>query len=381
VGVSDEPGTGSARLAVRRVAVIGAGPGGCAAAIGLARRGYGVVVYEGRAFPRTKVCGEYISPAATGVLESLLGVEELERAGATRADRYVLQLGARAMEWRTPSSAWALSRRSLDTLLAERAAGAGVEVRQETKVRGVGYFDDRVEVTLADGEVERADVVIHADGSGRHDPAGPTPMIEHVVGHKCHLRLPGDAAGGFVGAGGVGMRAGPGAYVGTIRVEGGLSTVALVAGRKHIARHRGDADTMLGALWAGFDPAWREGDWVACGVARGGFVGPGHGRSVRVGNAAGAVDPVGGEGIGLALWAGETFAELLGEGADAERLARARAGLARAYRGRLRRRRWACRFGAGVLVRPRVLGVLWPAIGVAPGLTLGPWYRMTGKPG
>jgi 2-polyprenyl-6-methoxyphenol hydroxylase-like FAD-dependent oxidoreductase len=371
---------------LRTFAVIGAGPAGCAAAIGLADRGYRVTVYESRPFPRTKVCGEYISPAATGVLESLIGAEALERAGAVRTDRYVLQWGDRTREWRTPSAAWALSRRSLDTLLVERAAQAGVEVRQPTKVHAVRYGDERVELTLADGGVEVADAVVHADGSGRHDPAGPTPMIEGVVGHKCHLRLPesGPESGsgsGFVGAGAVGMRAGPGAYVGTIRVEGGLSTVALVAGRRHIARHRGDADAMLAALWPGFDPAWREGNWLSCGVARSKYIEPGHPHSVRLGNAAGAVDPVGGEGIGLGLWAGASFAELLGERAEEAGLARAKQELARAYRERLRWRRVSCGFGAGVLMRPSLVRALWPMLGVAPGLTIRPWYRMTGKPG
>lgn len=368
---------------MRTIAVLGAGPAGCAAAIELAKRGYAVTVFEGKAFPRTKVCGEYISPAATGVLESLLGVDTLKDAGALRADRFVLQRGERAWAWATPSAAWALSRRTLDTLLLAEAERAGAEVRQCTKVRGVRHLAGRAELVLADGEVVRADVVVHADGSGRHDPAGPTPMIEHMVGHKCHLRLPTSGRGtdsGFVESGSVGMRSGPHAYVGTIRVEEGLSTVALVAGRKHIALHRGDADSMLGALWDGYDPSWREGSWVSCGVARSRYIEPGHERSVRVGNAAGAVDPVGGEGIGLGLWAGVTFAGLLGERADAEGLRAAKRAFGVAYRRRLRWRRVACRFGAGVLMRPRVLGAAWPMLVVMPRVTIGVWYRLTGKP-
>jgi geranylgeranyl reductase family protein len=53
------------------VIVVGAGPGGCSTAIGLARRGYDVLLMEKERFPRGKVCGDGISPPALGVLERL----------------------------------------------------------------------------------------------------------------------------------------------------------------------------------------------------------------------------------------------------------------------------------------------------------------------
>jgi len=354
---------------VSRVVVIGAGAAGATCAGECARRGLETVVVEAKAFPRAKVCGEYVSPAATALLESLLGVRGLTRAGAQRVDRFVLQLGAREWVWRTPRAAWALSRRSLDELLLERARGLGARVVQPMAVREVEYAKNGVGVTLADGRVLEADVVIHADGSGRHDPAGATPTIEGVVGHKCHLRLGSPVAG-------VGMRAGRGAYVGTVTVEDGLSTVALVAGREHIRKHAGNADAMLADLWPGYDPSTREGDWMACGVARSGYLAPGHERSVRIGNAAAAVDPVGGEGIGLGLWAGVTAAGLLAE----RPVLTAQAELGRRYRARVRWRRPACRFGAWALMRPGVMRAMWPVLEAAPGLTMRPWYRMTGKP-
>jgi geranylgeranyl reductase family protein len=53
------------------VIVVGAGPGGCSTAIGLARRDYDVLLLEKERFPRGKVCGDGISPPALGVLERL----------------------------------------------------------------------------------------------------------------------------------------------------------------------------------------------------------------------------------------------------------------------------------------------------------------------
>lgn len=354
-----------------RVVIIGAGPAGSSAAFHLARSGHDVTIIERSAFPRVKVCGEFISPSATGLLEAIVPARDLLDAGARRIERLVLELGERAAEWTLPTPAWSMSRAGLDSLLLERAARVGASVLQPAGVRDVEYSSDRVDVTLADGSPLSADLVIHADGSGRHDPAGPVPCDERLVGHKCHLRVPG-------GVRGVRMRAGHGAYVGTIQVEGDLATCALVARKSRIGEVGGDADEMLRRLWPGYDGAWRTCEWKSCGVARSGYIHPGHPRSFRIGNAAGAVDPIGGEGIGLALWAGTKLARLLSVSTPLT-LALTHGELAGAYTRRLRTRLPACRAAGELLMRTGLVGLLWPLTHV-PWLVMRPWYVLTGKP-
>ena len=228
-----------------RIAIIGAGPAGGASAIHLARLGYRVTLVERKAFPRAKVCGEYISPAATEALERVVPTERLRSLGATRAGSFSLRVDDRERTWATPSEAWALSRGTLDAELAQSAQNLGVDVRLESPVRSVAYAPLGARLVLDTGTLEAA-LVIHADGLGRHDLAEPTRAAPGMLGHKCHALIPGGEVG-------VGMRAARGAYVGTVTVEGGLSTIALCA-REHLIRdHRGDADAMLGALW----PAYR----------------------------------------------------------------------------------------------------------------------------
>ena len=51
------------------VIIIGAGPAGTATAILLKKMGYQAILLEQAKFPRDKVCGEFISPAADSILK------------------------------------------------------------------------------------------------------------------------------------------------------------------------------------------------------------------------------------------------------------------------------------------------------------------------
>lgn len=372
--------------------VIGAGPAGSSAAAHLARRGWRVTIAEAKRFPRVKVCGEYISPAAAGHLESLLPKSRLVALGARRVSELVIEVDGRSASWAMPGGggdgggAWVLSRGALDTALLEVARVAGAEVLQPVRVRAVEHEGDRVIASLDGGAVVEADIVVHADGHGRLDGSGAgkgariTPSRAGVVGQKCHMRMPSGLQ-----VSGLRMRCSRGAYIGMVGVEDGMSTVALVARRAVVARFGGDADAMVGHLWRGYEAGWRCSPWLACGVAGSGYIAGSHERSFRIGNAAAAVEPVGGEGIGLALWAGAMLGGLLpgASGAlDAAALAHARVGMARAYQARVRMRRPACRLAGELLMRPWLLRALWPGLALpgVRGALIGPWYALTGKP-
>jgi flavin-dependent dehydrogenase len=360
-----------------RVAIIGGGPAGASAAIHLARSGAHATILESREFPRTKVCGEFISPAATDELESVLPASTLLKHGARQVDHFRVECGHRSAEWRTPRSAWSISRDTLDTLLLNEARRAGALIRQPCTVREVQYGAAGVTLITSNNDHLTADVVIHADGSGRHDPAGPVKPDPNLIAHKCHLRAPPGLCPGVL------MRSAPGAYVGFMEVENGLSTCALVATRERSARFAPNLDALLSHLWPAFDPAWRTSEWLSCGVPRSAYTDPGHPRSFRVGNAAAAVDPVGGEGIGLALWSGRCVAQVLARGlalgASDAALRSAQREVASLYRARLRTRLITCRATGALLIRPRLVSFLWPLVS-RPSLGLRPWYRLSGKP-
>lgn len=362
------------------ICIIGAGPAGAAAAYFLASAGLSVSVLESRPFPRVKVCGEYISPAATPILESIVPPRRLIAAGARRINRMVLEAGDHRSTWEPPSAAWSLSRGALDALLLAKAVHAGATLLQPASVRRVAYSDDRATIELSDARTLNCGLVIHADGSGRHDPAGTIPNAPGLIAHKCHLHLPDDDPGTIT------MRSCPGAYIGTIGVERGLFTCALVA-RRDLAASSTDTDALVTSLWPEFRRTWRTTVWKSCGVPRSRYTPPRHPRSLRIGNAAAAVDPVGGEGIGLALWSAAELAHHAAQLAplrtlppqgQLERLRTVEHHLRTAYSARLRLRLPACQLTSWTLMRPQLVKLLWPLAEV-PSLSFRPFYRLTGK--
>ncbi|MDX2114918.1 MAG: FAD-dependent oxidoreductase [Planctomycetota bacterium] len=354
--------------------IIGGGPAGSSAAFHLARAGRHVILLEAKPFPRIKVCGECISPAAATILEAMVPPSTLRAAGAHQVRDFVLRRGGRAHAWTMPAPTWVLSRAALDTLLLDAARAAGAIIRQPARARAVRMHDDRAQVELDSGETLAARIVVHADGQGRLDAAPPTPARPGVVGFKCHFDPgPNPVAG-------LHMHAAPGAYLGVVQVEAALATAAFVVRTELVRRAGGSGDQLLADLMPHYRPETRRSPWLTCGVARGGYQPGNHPRSFRIGNAAAAVEPVGGEGIGLALWAGSALERALshsqpGNPPDAQAI------LARAYRRRLALRSPACAAAAWTLMHDWPMRTVWPILSTPrmKSALLAPWYALLGK--
>ncbi len=160
------------------VIVVGAGPGGAAAAYHLARRGLDVLLLEKSEFPREKVCGDGLTPRAVAQLVKM-GVDTSESAGWTRnrglrvvADDTAIELDWPALQG-FPDYGLTRTRYDFDQLLAERAVAAGASLRTGVQVTAP-LFDLAGRVAGVTARVEgepvtyRAPLVVAADGvSGR----------------------------------------------------------------------------------------------------------------------------------------------------------------------------------------------------------------------
>ena len=113
--------------------VAGGGPAGTSAAITAARLGARVLLLERGRFPRHKVCGEFVSPEALGLLGSLLGgnpeAEAMLRA-APRISHARAFVAGQCAEFPLPFPAASITRFDLDAALWNAAKLAGAEDRK-----------------------------------------------------------------------------------------------------------------------------------------------------------------------------------------------------------------------------------------------------------
>ena len=144
--------------------VVGGGPAGLAVAIVAAERGLSVVVVERRDFPPDKACGEGVLPP---------GVKALERLGiASRFDRSTsfpfagirfIQEDGSSAESRMPSKGIGIRRTVLVEALARRAEELGAVLHNRCSVIGFKATSSEAAVYTSEGEIF-ARLVVAADG-------------------------------------------------------------------------------------------------------------------------------------------------------------------------------------------------------------------------
>ncbi len=155
----------------REVAVVGAGLGGLAAALCLARRGARVTVLERAPVLREVGAGLQISPNGDRVLRAL-GLDPALAAAGDRAQAVVLRSGAsgrRVARLRLPPADrahWRLMHRAdLLGLLADACRASGVEIRPGVAVARVAATDRRPVLETEGGERMAPDLLVGADGA------------------------------------------------------------------------------------------------------------------------------------------------------------------------------------------------------------------------
>jgi geranylgeranyl reductase family protein len=140
--------------------VVGAGPAGSTCAYRLAEAGASVVLLDRARFPRDKPCGGGVTGRAARLLPFTLDpvVEDV-----CTSVRMRLGYGSWIERGNGEPLVSMTQRRRLDTYLAEQAARAGADFREGTKVERVEPEHDEITV-VAGGDRLRARTLVGADG-------------------------------------------------------------------------------------------------------------------------------------------------------------------------------------------------------------------------
>lgn len=296
------------------IAIIGGGPGGSAAAISAARAGLRVVLCEKGPYGRDKVCGDGLTPRAIAALNEL----GIDHSVAHRIDglRMIAGKKQRELAWPTtdrfPNHGAVWPRQRFDNHLLDVAIAAGADVRFDAEAMPV-IEDSKVVGITVNGEVLRSSLVILATGAqgaaakmlgAVRDPDetfglairayAPTPR--HAERHlEACLSLRDEHGTPIPGYGWM-FPAGDG----TVNI--GVGALSTMKGFKKL-----NLNTLLDQYASIVRDSWSLGDYVdkprawrlpmSC-VRR-------HGQGwVAIGDAAGFVNPMNGEGIDYALESG-----------------------------------------------------------------------------
>lgn len=298
----------------RDILIIGGGPAGSAAAITAARAGLKVTLFEKGPHGRDKVCGDGLTPRAIAALNEL----RINHSVAHRIDglRMIAGKKERELSWPTtdrfPNHGAVWPRQRFDTHLIDVAIASGADVRFNSEALPL-IEDGRVIGVTSGGENFHAPMTILAAGAqgqaakmlgAERDPNEPfglairayAPTPRHAERHLEACLSLRDEHGTAVPGYGWMFPAGDG----TVNI--GVGALSTMKGFKKL-----NLNTLLDQYAALVRESWTLGDYVekprawrlpmSCTRRHG----PGW---VAVGDAAGFVNPMNGEGIDYGLESG-----------------------------------------------------------------------------
>lgn len=313
--------------------VVGGGPAGSTCALLLAYAGLAVTLVERAAFPRRKVCGEYLNSGAVAALDRIGVLDEVRRSAFALRGVRLVPPRAPAVELPFAHGALACERETLDAILLRAAVYAGATV-VHGRVEDVLRDRRRVEGVLVrneDGSLYplRARWIVGADGCGS--------AVAQRAGLTRHTwRRPRFAVGGhYAGFGDLGgfveMYVGDGAYFALNPLGRDLTNVMVVVPKTALATWSRFVDegvagkaAELGRGHRSFANARRVGARAAIGPLAHDVRAPVAAGVVLIGDAAGFLNPFTGQGVFLALTSAENAARaIVASAADRSREDRA----------------------------------------------------------
>ena len=292
------------------VAIIGAGPAGSALAIVLGRAGVRALLLDRARFPRDKPCGEGLMPAGVSVLEEI-GIALASFPTLDGVSYRVPHGGSARGEFVNGTKGRGVRRLVFDQVLAERAqATPNIDARFGCEATGLEVHSDHVLVKTAGGDIG-CKFAVGADGIhsrvARWMGWSRSPRSKRfaLVGHVEAPRHGLDRVTVTLASGSEVYTAPTGPNELLVAVLGSKSGLrqddepVREAYARHVAAAHPELTVPAGVAIHGAGPFWVRPSTVA------------DGRVFLIGDAAGFLDPLTGDGMSDALTAARRVGELI----------------------------------------------------------------------
>ena len=292
--------------AAHDVVIVGGGPGGAALGMLLASRGISTLILERSTFPRPKPCGGMLSPLGAHAVRAVFGDEALRSITVAASTGCRMFHGReRVVDYDGSDEAVFADRRDMDQRFLTAARDAGCDVVEGDAV--VAVDADRATARRASGLENRGAVLVGADGAlsvvRRAVGGARRPLRRPAFGLVADVPVDRLKDDGTRDA----CRRLPHIYFGAppwgygwIFPKGDRASVGVAGEVRKGVRFREHFNRLVAATCVAGTVGRLD--------ARGGRIpydrfdpSPGRGRVLLVGDAAGMVEPVTGEGIGFAV--------------------------------------------------------------------------------
>ena len=296
-----------------KVIIIGGGLGGLVTALHLSQKGLDVQLIEKYAFPRHKVCGEYISKEVLPYLQSL-GFDPFAYGAKDIMDFTLSTPGSRAIKTRLPLGGFGISRYCIDEKLAELSREHSTEIIQDT-VEDIAFMGDGFEVKTKGGSVYTSDLVVGSFGKRSNlDVKMKRPFIKKespFLAVKAHYK-------GDMPENAVGLHNFEGGYCGVSKVENDHINICYIADYASFKRFKNieefqqkvvSKNKFLAKMFAESEIAFEK----PLSISQISFESkaPVENHVLMCGDSAGMIHPLAGNGMSMAIRAAQMVSQLI----------------------------------------------------------------------
>ncbi|MDA1232111.1 MAG: FAD-dependent monooxygenase [Planctomycetota bacterium] len=363
--------------------VVGGGPAGSVAALGIARRGLRVLLVDRSEFPRHKLCGACLNGDAIAGLCELSLTEPFRQLGGLPLNEFRLRTGRRTLSLQLPSGV-AVTRRRFDAMLIEAAIQAGADFLPGVSLDIAAGTEDTCRHLTTSDRIDSAPLrgrsIVLASGLAA-DRRTTDPGLAVVATPASRIgagtttsQFPADYTPGTIF-----MAVGRTGYVGLTRTDGDALNIAAALDHTAVRNDspRGVCEQILAESGFPVTTEMLSGEWRGTvGLTR-------HRRTLAstrlfvIGDAAGYVEPFTGEGMAWAIRGAQAvvpFVERATETWDAGMIA----AWSRTLKRLIGRRQRSCRILAQFLRYPAMVRGLVRIVETMPSLGQAVVRRLNG---